>query len=220
MTAQTPKVNTDLDGSKSWGFVYANGFDYITQRPVNNPGMETDDSGGEMMVGGGAYQSPLKGLDEVGVWCDDKRSLAISAYLNGILPCVLRSVDARAGIPVTHSWSGTMGYTSDVMPLVGRLTPKLTHRRGQISRKVSSQAQRTVQPSEWISAGFNGDGMTSAWLSGTAVASMILGRENADRVDIPGRPTGRVLDWLPKELLCSPERVSKASIYDFAELIE
>ena len=52
-----------------------------------------------------------------------------------------------------------MGFTSDGMPYVGKLTTNMTGRQGH---------------GEFIAAGFNGHGMDKAWLSGEAVASLIL----------------------------------------------
>lgn len=58
------------------------------------------------------------------------------------------------------SWSGIMGFTSDGMPLVGRLPRSMTQREGQ---------------GEWICAGFNGYGMPIAWLSSENLGQIILG---------------------------------------------
>jgi glycine/D-amino acid oxidase-like deaminating enzyme len=61
-----------------------------------------------------------------------------------------------------------MGFSSDGLPLVGRLPSTLTGRKGT---------------GEWIAAAFNGYGMVNCLMSGEALALMILG-EN-------------VSDWLP-----------------------
>ncbi|PBP21358.1 hypothetical protein BUE80_DR007804 [Diplocarpon rosae] len=60
------------------------------------------------------------------------------------------------------SWSGIMGFTGDGLPLVGNLTADMTGRIG---------------PGEWIAAGFNGYGMVNCWMSGIAVANMVLERD-------------------------------------------
>lgn len=57
-------------------------------------------------------------------------------------------------------WSGIMGFTTDGMPLVGKLPPSLSGRMGN---------------GEWLAAGFNGHGMDKCWLSGEAIARMVLG---------------------------------------------
>ncbi|KAJ6441521.1 FAD dependent oxidoreductase superfamily protein [Purpureocillium lavendulum] len=56
-------------------------------------------------------------------------------------------------------WSGILGFTSDGLPLVGRLSEGLTGRSGD---------------GEWIAAGFNGHGMDKCWLTGEAVATMAM----------------------------------------------
>ncbi|KAI8650604.1 DAO domain-containing protein [Fusarium keratoplasticum] len=70
-------------------------------------------------------------------------------------------------------WSGIMGFTADGMPLVGRLPAGLTGRAGS---------------GEWIAAGFNGHGMDKCWLSGEALARMVLGEEV-----VPGFPRAYLL---------------------------
>ncbi|KAF4338898.1 FAD dependent oxidoreductase superfamily [Fusarium beomiforme] len=81
-------------------------------------------------------------------------------------------------------WSGIMGFTADGMPIVGKLPYSLTGRSGK---------------AEWIAAGFNGHGMDKCWLTGEAIARMVLG-EN----DVPGFPKAyllsddRVKSWSPE----------------------
>lgn len=60
-----------------------------------------------------------------------------------------------------------LGFTSDGLPLVGRLPKEATQREGQ---------------GEWVSAGFNGYGMANAWLCGQHIADSVLGREDAQSV--------------------------------------
>ncbi|KAM0230017.1 hypothetical protein ACHAPO_009569 [Fusarium lateritium] len=79
---------------------------------------------------------------------------------------------------VLEVWSGIMGFTADGMPLVGNLPPSLTGRAGNC---------------EWIAAGFNGHGMDKCWLSGEAIAKMVLGEQ-----DVAG---------FPKSYLLSDDRV-------------
>ncbi|CAG7566043.1 unnamed protein product [Fusarium equiseti] len=75
-------------------------------------------------------------------------------------------------------WSGIMGFTADGMPIVGKVPQSLTGRLGS---------------SEWIAAGFNGHGMDKCWLSGEAIARMVLG--------------GREVAGFPKAYLVTDERV-------------
>ncbi|KAF4964250.1 hypothetical protein FSARC_7804 [Fusarium sarcochroum] len=82
-------------------------------------------------------------------------------------------------------WSGIMGFTADGMPLVGSLPQTVTGRTGN---------------GEWIAAGFNGHGMDKCWLSGEAIARMVLGEK-----DVPGFPKAYLLSderarsWTPEQ---------------------
>ena len=70
-----------------------------------------------------------------------------------------------------------MGFSSDGLPLVGRVPSSLSGRSGQ---------------GEWIAAVFNGYGMANCLLSGEAVALMALGRK---------------VDWLPGAYGLDEERL-------------
>ncbi|KAK7424322.1 hypothetical protein QQX98_000590 [Neonectria punicea] len=82
-------------------------------------------------------------------------------------------------------WSGIMGFTADGMPLVGKLPSSLTDRSSG---------------DEWIAAGFNGHGMDKAWLSGEAIAMMVLGEK-----EVSGFPKAylltdeRIGSWTPEK---------------------
>ncbi|KAF3070599.1 hypothetical protein GL218_00278 [Daldinia childiae] len=56
------------------------------------------------------------------------------------------------------------------------------------------------EPSEWISAGFGGDGLMWTWLSGIAVGVMLAGSEEMDIGREVGRPNGVLASWFPDEL--------------------
>lgn len=214
MSAQEAEgPSSTLDGSLSWSFIDKKGFEYITQRPQESAGCHSP--GGEIMLGGGLFQSEDKGLDEIGIWEDNGASPTISAYLSGLWSVALRDENTR----VLQLWTGCMGFTIDLLPFVGRLTSKFTGRDPpRSSRRGKSSGQyRSDTPNEWITAGFGGDGMVSAWLSGTAVGLMVLGRDEIEHPARPGRPAGRVTDWLPKELRLSPERIRRANVYKLAQ---
>jgi glycine/D-amino acid oxidase-like deaminating enzyme len=57
------------------------------------------------------------------------------------------------------SWSGIMCFSSDGMPLVGRLSESVTGRKGS---------------EEWLCCAYSGYGMPVAWLAGENLAAMIL----------------------------------------------
>ncbi|PWY84785.1 DAO-domain-containing protein [Aspergillus heteromorphus CBS 117.55] len=207
MTAQTPGEGLPhLDGARSWSVIGRRGFDYITQRP-GRPGESEEGLGGELMVGGGVVQSPGQGIDEFGVWRDDRMSGPISAYLDGIMPVTFGRArwgqDAH-GTRIKQAWTGCMGFTADLLPYVGRLEAGLTGRAGG---------------QEWISAGFNGEGMILAWLCGVAVGLMVLGRDGQHQEGCAGIPAGKVEDWLPEEFICSKRRVDRSHVTELGLLM-
>lgn len=213
MTAQRPGTSfPNLDGKRSWSFVHKSGFDYVTQRP----GKKDADAGGlgaEIMIGGGVVQSPEQGLDEFGIWTDDATSFPIASYLSGILSVAFnpKTWGGDGGeTRIKALWSGCMGFTADMLPFVGKLEASLTKR---------PQRGGNGPAGEYIVAGFNGEGMVSAWLSGVAVGLMVLGRDEVLSGGADGRPPGRVRDWLPDQLRCSKARVTKSSLSELATLI-
>ncbi|PWY87964.1 DAO-domain-containing protein [Aspergillus sclerotioniger CBS 115572] len=216
MTAQTPGAGLSrLDGSRSWSIIGKRGFDYITQRPRQG------EDGGELMVGGGVVQSPSKGIDEFGIWRDDQMSGPISAYLEGIMPVTFgrdRWGEDKNGTRIKGAWVGCMGFTCDLLPLVGKLEPGLTVRT-VTSRNDKQVGQFKVPPAEWISAGFNGEGMVLAWLCGVAVGLMALGLDEMDHEGGPGIPPGKVKDWLPDIFICSKRRVERFCVAELGLLM-
>ncbi|KAJ5899028.1 hypothetical protein N7495_003772 [Penicillium taxi] len=202
MTAQKPgSLFPSLDGKKSWCFNHKKGFDYISQRPGS----------GMLMAGGGIVQSPEHGMDEFGIWTDDKSNYAIKAYLEGLLPTMFgpQNWGEDSGTRVQNSWTGCMGFTPDLLPFVGPLDVSIT------GRKLPQPLTCQRQPCEWICAGFQGEGMVLAWLSGVATALMLLGEE-VDFQEMDAIPGGEVHDWLPEQLLCSKERVDRLNVSDLA----
>ncbi|KAL4894641.1 FAD dependent oxidoreductase-domain-containing protein [Aspergillus ambiguus] len=206
MTAQEPgTLFPKLGGARSWSFIHRRGFDYISQRPT-----------GELMAGGGVVQSPEKGLDEFGIWRDDRSSYAIRAYLEGLLPAVFGAAswgDDR-GARVKLAWTGCMGFTPDLLPYVGVLDQRITQRKTP-----STQSKDGKPLAEWISAGFQGGGMVLAWLSGVAVGLMLVGEEDEVFGPAPGIPGGRIAEWLPEELICSKQRVDRLNASNLATLL-
>ncbi|KAI9763595.1 MAG: hypothetical protein M1840_000389 [Geoglossum simile] len=205
MSAQRPgKSFPKLNGTRSWSFIYRHGFDYITQRPGD---------GGEVMAGGGWAQSGDQGLCEIGVYSDDETNYLTGSHLSGIMPMAFGpkswGEDGDGG-RVKSMWTGSIGLTADLLPFVGKLDVSLT------GRKLPSHCKATKKdltaPAEWICAGYSGEGMVNAWLCGTALAVMVLGREDVDAKEELGKPGGRLFDWFPREMLISPKRVRDASV--------
>ncbi|KAJ0124593.1 fad dependent oxidoreductase [Diaporthe amygdali] len=209
MTAQrTPGYFPERDGSRSWSVIFGQGFDYVTQRPT-----------GELMIGGGFFQGPKQGMDMMGVYDDSKIDGLTLMHLEGVIPTVFDpgyKVEGE-GARVIRAWSGAIGVTPDLMPLVGRLDPRIT------SRKIKQDAKDTdkVPSGEWISAYFCGDGMVWAWLCGAALGIMLAGSEDEDLPAEPGRPAGKckLAKWFPQELNAGWERVKGMDIVDLADAL-
>ena len=137
------------------------------------------------------------------------------AYLDGLLPTIFGAHNwgADNGTRVKMAWTGCMGFTPDLLPYVGFLDPKITQ------RKVPCSAKEGKQPAEWISAGFQGEGMVLAWLSGIAVGLMLTGDEDEVFEEAPGIPGGKISEWLPQELVCSKRRMDRSCVSDLATLL-
>lgn len=160
MTTQTPTASFESKyaGKRSWSIHYDAGFDYITQSGKT----------GEIFHGGGLAQSIQRGLGELGNTRDDLDSVQAMAHLGGSLNATF-GIDKERSISagVKAAWTGIMGFTSDGLPLVGRLPREATLRDGS---------------GEWIAAGFNGYGMANCWLVGKHIADSVIGKEDVQHV--------------------------------------
>lgn len=208
MSAQRPGATfqSDTNGARSWSIMYGSGFDYMTQRPT-----------GDLMIGGGFFRSMKQGLDQMGVWDDSKLDALTATHLNGILPTVFSphwGADAPEG-RLKQMWSGTICFTADSLPFVGRLDPRLTGRPA-----ITSSSKKHPEPGEWISAGYHGDGMIYAWLCGAAVGLMLANSDEEDVPEQPGLPGGRLEEWLPREVRITYSRVQDISLVDLASELE
>ncbi|KAJ3503010.1 hypothetical protein NLJ89_g8627 [Agrocybe chaxingu] len=115
-------------------------------------------------------------------------------------------------------WTGIIGMSADFQPWVGRVPKVVSGRKepdlslavvkglaGGGKKGVDSFAKhRLAPPGEWISAGFTGEGMVHAWLSGKALARMVLGQPSADP------EAGDIA--LPAPFLITEKRVKRANI--------
>lgn len=209
MSAQRPgKKFPAWNGQRSWSVIYGAGFDYATQRAT------TDGVAGDILLGGGFGQSKKQGLDQLGIYDDSKVDALTTAHILGIMPTIFEpnwggDTEGR----VTKFWTGLVALTADFLPLVGRLDPRLTGRKA--AKPPSGVGQ--VQSGEWTAAGFVGDGMVWAWLSGTAVGVMVSGSEMESLEAMPGRPPGRLGDWFPEELRPRLARIKKMDMADLAD---
>ena len=209
MSAQRPGQDfPQCGGSRSWSVVYGEGFDYVSQRPSF-----PEQPQGILMLGGGFTRSLKQGIDQVGQYDDGAVPDTLTvAHLSGIFPAVFRPAWGK-GADVEQAWSGILGITGDFLPFVGPLDEQLT------GRKVSDRSKDCESgraPGEWILAGFSGEGMVWAWLSGMALGIMMAGSEGDERQSVPGRPGGGLADWFPKELLPTRKRLWSADISQLA----
>ncbi|CAG7924799.1 unnamed protein product [Penicillium olsonii] len=82
-------------------------------------------------------------------------------HLQSVLPKFFGRTNT-SNWPLVSSWSGIMGESPDGLPIIGRLSSRLTGREGG---------------GEWIAAAFNGYGMANSLMSGEALALMVLGKD-------------------------------------------
>ena len=217
MTAQRPGPGfSDHDGRQSWSVFYDKGFEYVTQRP-----RRTDGTPGDVMLGGGWTRSKEEGLDMLGEYDDSKTDTFTLAYLFGIFGSVFTKWAGGDAPPV--AWTGTIGITGDRLPFVGLLNPEIAGRK--LPSKANGKPEKLhdvdggsgmAPAGEWISAGFNGEGMVFAWLCGVALGMMMLGKEHAGAT-IPGIPSEKLGEWFPRELRISKERLRRAALKNLVE---
>jgi glycine/D-amino acid oxidase-like deaminating enzyme len=219
MTAQRPgKMFPELDGSRSWCLINKEGYEYVTQRPGKIDSL--NGMGGEIMIGGGMVQAGRKGFGELGIASDAETNYLTGCHLGGVLPMAFGlenwGNDAPGG-RMKNMWSGSLALTADMMPFVGRLEPSLTGRAYEKATLAKDTAKPISPPGEWISAGYNGEGMVNAWLCGIALGLIVLGRGDTVAEKTLGRPQGKLEEWFPREYLCTQERVTNASVFKLLE---
>ncbi|KAJ9299752.1 hypothetical protein DTO271G3_2636 [Paecilomyces variotii] len=186
MTVQSRPSSFPCVGDKrSWLLHYAPGYEYITQSPSPS---------GDIYLGGGLLQALTEpGSEEsnidVGNVRDDQQNTAALRYLEKTMQQGFRN---GKGSEILSKWTGIMGYTVDGIPIVGKVPSRISGRKLESGRGA-----------EWVGAGFCGHGMAYCWLSGKALAEMVLkGEEN-------------IGDWFPREeFACSEERLQRISLED------
>jgi len=190
---------------------YGVGYDYLTQLPNGEH---------ELVLGGGFARRGDGGYEAVANTDDSTYSKHASAHLGGILPRYFGEDNwGREGQPpegdtdvewskgrVKAAWSGILGISADLHPWVGRLPHSISGRPApsdlsSLSEQNEDEAFISAAPGEWIAAGYSGEGMVQAWMSGKALAEMILGRERE----------GDHAEWFPDMLRVSTERWKKAT---------
>ncbi|RGP78444.1 FAD dependent oxidoreductase [Fusarium longipes] len=200
MSAQRPGASfPSTNGNRSWSPIYSPGFDYVTQQP-DRP----DGTPGDLMVGGGFFRSRQEGIDQMGIWDDSQTHALPLIHIRGVMPSIFEPQWGE-GSKLIKAWTGIIGFTGDLMPFVGRAP-------GSPVKKDSG---------EWTAAAFCGEGMVWAWLCGTALAVMVLGKEDEDLEQGVGRPGGKLEEWFPKDLLgVDDARLRRADVANMADAID
>ncbi|KAK0232757.1 FAD dependent oxidoreductase [Armillaria fumosa] len=170
MTAQ--RAGTGLDD----GWLGTRSFDYLTQQPPN-PTTLSEKPHAEFMFGSGIEMGTQSFFDALGCADDSQVEFRVSAYLGGALAAYFgrwwgsesadEDEDHFERGRVKKAWSGVLGISADGLPWVGSLPSKVSGR---------------LEGSEWIAAGYSGEGMVHPWMSGKALAYMVVGKD---------------VDWLP-----------------------
>lgn len=226
MTAQRPGSSlspSSLDGQRSWVFYDEHvGYDYLTQLPNGE---------NELMFGGGFFQGQ-DDLSELGITSDDSYSASISSHLSGALPVLFGEGNwgaekAPAAVEngsrkwfdgrVKALWSGIIGISADGLPWVGRLPPTVAGRKQPPTQSApacthgkESLSRKTAEPGEWLAAGYSGEGMAHAYMSGKALAFMLLDLEEEANLS----------EWLPDVMRVTVNRWKKAKVEDLLEELD
>ncbi|OBZ78578.1 MutS 4 [Grifola frondosa] len=198
MSAQRPGRSlspTTLDGYRSFVFYRgAKGYDYLTQLTSGEH---------ELMFGGGWAQSCDGSLPELGLTDDGICNLGAQSHLAGALPLYFghanwgaEKTPAEQEGDVSWSQGRTKAQWSGVS---GREPPPLA------SAPVLDAKKKTITaaPGEWIAAGYTGEGMAHAWMSGKALAFMV----SADKED-------ELDSWFPDILRVTEKRWKAANVDD------
>ncbi|KAJ1329651.1 FAD-dependent oxidoreductase [Microdochium nivale] len=211
--------NISLPSGRAWSLFRSSGLDYVVQQPENN----------EFMFGGGAglgsAQAPLPpGLKHA----DNATTMSpvYEAYLGGALPTYFgyegygaercddhRHLEAGPGAPIwpgrtKRVWNGIEALTGDALPIVGPLDERFSN------RSILADPSRGQ---EWVTTGFNGEGMAYTWLAGKGLGEMIRGHHH--RHDAIGKRSvadvsggdDPVFEWFPRAFLLTEERIKKAA---------
>lgn len=162
----------------------------------------------EYMYGGGAGVS-FPGEDGQNQYDDSGTPPpVVAAYLNGALATYFgyqnwgaERTDFPANLHpdiwegrIKRVWTGIEGFTTDALPLVGPLSEQFTKRT----------VQNPAAGSEWVSAGFNGEGMDYAWLSGKGLSEMIRNHMATNATS-----NESLFEWFPKAFLPTEARLRK-----------
>jgi len=195
VTAQRPGQSLPHGGDlpTTYSFIYKEGYEYMITRPsIRGPSDHTapqhpsptppQDSTYDIVIGGGLTKTPSHGTSEFHTTDDSHPSIpaSITSYLATSTRTFFGpSWDPPHPLGTTRTvWSGIMGYSADGHPLIGAYPGA----RGL-----------------FLAASFQGHGMVLCWLCARALSSMVLGREEEERL----------ADWFPRCFRVSAERLGK-----------
>jgi glycine/D-amino acid oxidase-like deaminating enzyme len=226
MSAQRPgQTLTPQQRQRSFIFYSAEiGYDYLTQLPNGEH---------ELMLGGGFAQDGDEGYEAMGNTDDTTYSKRIGAHLSGVLPRYFGEDNwGSEGVPLEQDetaeewakgrvkalWSGILGISVDLLPWVGRLPHAVSGRSeppptSVVKSEKEDGGERVhvgAAPGEWIAAGYSGEGMVHAWLSGKALAEMVLGRE----------VEGGLGEWFPDIMRVTEKRWKKAKVENLLDALK
>jgi glycine/D-amino acid oxidase-like deaminating enzyme len=233
MTAQRPGTGLSTPaGTREHVFYHKPpGYDYLTQLPHHE---SMDEGGGELLFGGGAVQDGRVVLSEVGVADDSEYNPGIASHVQGALPeyfgrsnwgaesvtATVVSQEVGEGVTtypwergrVKALWTGILGYSADLQPWVGRVPSVISGRAApslSLTGVDGGAAGSIAAAGEWISAGYSGEGMVHAWLCAHALALMVLGVEEEERV----------CTWFPDEFRPTEKRWKSATLEQLMDII-
>lgn len=158
----------------TYTFSYETGYEYMIQRPVGAAGE------GDIVIGGGWSTLPDGGECEFGLSDDSEMNKDISKYLFESTARYFGSNwgddDAQGRTKI--EWTGIMGTSADGWPYVGEVPG---------------------QEGLWLSASFNGSGMTQCFKCAEALATMMVGSEEQKT---------KLDEWFPDVFRMREERLN------------
>ncbi|KAF8060866.1 FAD dependent oxidoreductase-domain-containing protein [Lyophyllum atratum] len=232
-------------GTRSFVFFPDEGsgtYDYLTQQRSGSEEAKNGVDGthatgypppaGEMMLGAVMGQGNSV-LTELGCADDREWDRKTGEYLEHRLDAYFDVGDAKGEDRLKGVWGGILGVSADLMPWVGRIPSQVSGRcaprtvgsdggkKGSIfsgGSGVSSPLSGLAAPGEWMAAGYSGEGMVHAWMSGKALAHMVLGH---DKETVGREAKGGSMDrgedieeWFPHVYRVSQERWRCVGIED------
>ena len=201
-------------------------YDYLTQQPAAPETISSEDAAypapeGELMFGGRFKVTTIGNADDRSWNPETEKRLSdgLDNYFDGLQA-------ATSGERVKQVCSGIVAFSVDEKPWVGRIPDEISGRRtGAIGDQASRSAETSADslgsgpstkapstaPGEWMAAGYTGEGMVHAWMSGKALAYMVLG------LDVVNDEEGDWEEWFPDVFRVTEKRWKNVRIEDRTE---